>query len=145
MSQVYSKLLSSKGHGYPLWIPEPNENLSYEYRQRGVSIGDIGIITPHGGFDFLFNVYELANHPIHVNGVPEGFVRLDLDQGDVFKQSYMHPPGAIVSTGHTFKGALGVEGSSKAAPSVNFLTLFFSSRFHCSTFKNPPIWCWHYL
>ena len=138
MSQVYSKLLSGKGHGYPLWIPEPNENLSHEYRQRGVSIGDVGIITPDGGFDFLFNVYLLANNPIHINGVPEGFLKLDLDQGDVFKQSYMHPPGAIISTGQAFKCALGVEGSSKAAPSVNFLTLVFRRIFIVLPLRIPP-------
>ena len=97
MSRIYHRLLSNEGHGHPLWIPEPNENLSYEYRQRGVSIGDVGIITCNGGFDFLFNICLPATDPINRGGVPEGFVPVILDATDVVKERFRFPPGATIS------------------------------------------------
>ncbi len=53
---IYTKLLLRRGHGYPLWIPESDYNLPDAYRDKGVSVGDLGILTDDGGFDFLFNV-----------------------------------------------------------------------------------------
>lgn len=44
-------------------------------RQLGVSLGDVGILTPEGSFDYLFNIFHDAMHPINAAiGVPEGFV-----------------------------------------------------------------------
>ncbi|KIM79237.1 hypothetical protein PILCRDRAFT_36666, partial [Piloderma croceum F 1598] len=42
--------------GYPLWYPDLDENLPATYREHGVRIGDVGIITEGGQFDFIFNV-----------------------------------------------------------------------------------------
>jgi hypothetical protein len=55
-----------------LYIPEP-QSLPEEYRTRGASIGDVGSVTPEGAFDFLFNIYYPAAHPINANGVPDKF------------------------------------------------------------------------
>lgn len=142
MNQVYSKLLSSRGHGYPLYIPEPNENLPYEYRQRGISIGDVGIITSDGGFDFLFNVCLSATDPINNDNVPEGFVPLVLDQRDIFRQSHRHSPGAIISSARDFNSGLTVELSKGLL--VNFLKMIFLPDFNHLIFK-PPLRCWFYL
>jgi hypothetical protein len=46
-----------------------------EYRREGVSISDVGRVTPEGNFDFFFNIYLSADHPINAN-VPDGFVPL---------------------------------------------------------------------
>lgn len=35
-----------------------------------MAIGDVGIITPEGAFDFFFNVYLAPDHPINDNYVP---------------------------------------------------------------------------
>lgn len=61
------------GHGIPIWIPGPNENLSINYRKQGTSIGDVVYLTNDGALDFLFNVCHPADHLINSGGVPEGF------------------------------------------------------------------------
>ena len=72
-----------KKHGFPLWIPQPNLRLSCSYRRRGVSIGDVGIFTTGGGFDFLFNICLPVGHPSNPDELPEGFCRLQLKPADV--------------------------------------------------------------
>ncbi|KAJ7875184.1 hypothetical protein B0H14DRAFT_2279279, partial [Mycena olivaceomarginata] len=62
--------------GFPLYVPGPQQHLPEDYRRHGVGIGDVGRITPEGIFDFFFNIYLPADHPIHNNNVPENFVPL---------------------------------------------------------------------
>ncbi|KAF9025584.1 hypothetical protein BDZ89DRAFT_953712 [Hymenopellis radicata] len=38
-------------------IPEPDQSLPIEYRNRGIRVGDVGLMTEDCGFDFLFNVH----------------------------------------------------------------------------------------
>ncbi|KAF8954937.1 hypothetical protein BDZ97DRAFT_1927593 [Flammula alnicola] len=64
-------------HGSPLWIPEPNHFLDISYRRRGIDIGDVGIITEGGAFDFLFNICLSQDDPINAGIVPEGFSPLN--------------------------------------------------------------------
>ncbi|KAK0493414.1 hypothetical protein EDD18DRAFT_1108194 [Armillaria luteobubalina] len=60
---LYTKLLLSQGHGYPLWIPEPDYSLPSAFFEKGICVGDVGIIRNDGGFDFIFNVFLEADHP----------------------------------------------------------------------------------
>jgi len=55
-SEAYRLLLLEK-LGYPLWYPDLDENLPATYREHGIRIGDVGIITGAGQFDFKFNVH----------------------------------------------------------------------------------------
>ncbi|KAF7356195.1 hypothetical protein MVEN_00950900 [Mycena venus] len=71
----YSNQLLRQGRGFPLYFPGPQINLAAEYRRTGVAIGDVGRVTPEGSFDFFFNIYLPANHPINAN-IPEDFVPL---------------------------------------------------------------------
>jgi len=57
--------------------------LSRSYRRQGVSIGDVGIFTSDGGFDFLFNVCLPAGHSSNPNELPEGFSCVLLNPADV--------------------------------------------------------------
>ncbi|KAK0196351.1 hypothetical protein F5146DRAFT_1011186 [Armillaria mellea] len=70
---VYTKLLLARGHGYPLWIPEPDYTLPPEYIDKGICVGDVVIIRDDGGFDFLFNIFLEADHPINRDRVPPRF------------------------------------------------------------------------
>lgn len=64
-----------RNRGYPLWIPSPNMLLPVCNRASGVRIGDVGIITPEGGFSFFFNVCYEATHPINASRrLPPDFV-----------------------------------------------------------------------
>ena len=74
---IYQRHLELKGHGFPLWIPSANRNLSNEYRRTGVRIGDVGIITPNGGFSFLFNICLPHDDPVNPPVLPEHFSPID--------------------------------------------------------------------
>lgn len=75
--EVYVDIMITKNRGFPLWIPSPSTSLPPEYRLTGVSIGDVGVLTPEGGFDILFNIFADANDPINANsGLADSFTPL---------------------------------------------------------------------
>ena len=71
--------------GIPLWIPQPDMQLPIPYRAKGVCIGDVGLVTALGGFDFLFNICRARDDPINPQTLPDNFVPVDppLDPTDV--------------------------------------------------------------
>lgn len=82
---IYERQLLQKKHGFPLWIPQPNTELPESYQQTGTSIGDVGLITSYGAFDYLFNICLDANHPSNPEVLPEDFSPLSLSSADVRK------------------------------------------------------------
>jgi hypothetical protein len=100
----YSIQLLYQGRGFPLYVPGPRVNLPVQYRREGVAIGDVGRIAPEGNFDFFFNIYLPAEHPINAN-VPEGFVPLspydliDVDHSDFDPGNYVASPSIQEITG----------------------------------------------
>ena len=97
-SQIYARLLLPRGYGYPLWRPDPNSLLSQEYRSEGVNVGDVGIITSDGSFDFLFNICVSRDHPINHRGVPDGFVPVDPATLELDREPLFHHPRTNVSS-----------------------------------------------
>lgn len=96
-----------------MWIPEPNKALPQAYRERGVSIGDVGIITEDGQFDYLFNICEDEDHPVNGGSVaqrstrqarnnlrtPAGFRPVMLDPNvDIEEVEVLYPPGSDISS-----------------------------------------------
>jgi hypothetical protein len=69
-NEIYERHLREKGRGHPLWIPQPNMALPIAYRAQGVRIGDVGIFTDDGGFDFLFNICVPIDDPINPRELP---------------------------------------------------------------------------
>ncbi|KAF9059485.1 hypothetical protein BDP27DRAFT_468492 [Rhodocollybia butyracea] len=97
-SELYSQLLLPKKRGYPLWYPAPSENLPYEYRTAGISIGDVGYLNRNGAFNYLFNVCCSADHPVNAAGVPDGFQRLDVDPRNVDDLEQHYKPASFVAS-----------------------------------------------
>ncbi|KAJ7180866.1 hypothetical protein C8R46DRAFT_1211168 [Mycena filopes] len=112
----YCRQMWGRGRGCPMYVPGPQKNLPVEYRRTGIAIGDVGRITPEGGFDFFFNIYRPArNDPVNVR-VPEDFVPLSpYDPIDV--TVYDSDPGDYVST-PSIDEANG--GFSEPTPGGNF-------------------------
>ncbi|KAJ7017415.1 hypothetical protein C8F04DRAFT_1156523 [Mycena alexandri] len=96
-SEIYCNQLMRRRRGFPLYVPGPPENLPAEYRRHGVAIGDVGSITPEGIFDFYFNIYLPADHPINDNDVPENFYPL-IPYASKSLTSLVYDPGDSVST-----------------------------------------------
>ncbi|KAH6911892.1 hypothetical protein BKA70DRAFT_1422605 [Coprinopsis sp. MPI-PUGE-AT-0042] len=95
---VYERHLLQHRHGFPLWMPQPTADAPPSYDDKGVSVGDVGIITPSGGFDFLFNICLPAEHPNNAGGpLPEGFVPLLTQQKDI-TESDGHPLGSHIAS-----------------------------------------------
>ncbi|KAJ7929701.1 hypothetical protein B0H13DRAFT_1540946, partial [Mycena leptocephala] len=96
-SEIYCNQLVRRKRGFPLYVPGPQPNRPAEYQKTGVSIGDVGRITEEGIFDFFFNIYLPADHPINNNNVPENFAPLPhYSSEDVLDLPYR--PGDHVST-----------------------------------------------
>ncbi|KAJ6477783.1 hypothetical protein C8R45DRAFT_799845, partial [Mycena sanguinolenta] len=64
-SHLYSRLLLPKGHGYPLFRPQPFDDLPVELRRQGTTIGDVGVVTSDGSFDVIFNICRAADDPLN--------------------------------------------------------------------------------
>ncbi|KAF8969623.1 hypothetical protein BDZ97DRAFT_1754462 [Flammula alnicola] len=98
-SDIYYRHLAVKKRGYPLWLPEPNFYLPIQYQRKGIAVGDVGIITASGGFDFLFNICLPHDHIINLGRVPEGFTPLHpaFDLNDVRGQLEFRADSYITS------------------------------------------------
>ncbi|KZP22975.1 hypothetical protein FIBSPDRAFT_1015806, partial [Athelia psychrophila] len=106
-SQVYARQLFPMRFGYPLYYPEPLGNMSLELRKRGISIGDVGHVTPDGRFHFAFNIFTpQTNVAINRSGLPDGFREMTLVDDDISRFPNKHPE----------KSALKVEGKSTTSP-----------------------------
>ncbi len=123
---IYTKLLLRRGHGYPLWIPESDDNLPDVYRNKGVSVGDLGILTDDGGFDFLFNVCAEADDPVNQGHVPPQFQPLRISSSHAIRKIPFHRKNSSITSAHVSKMTIAVEGSAEMT-CVNALPLPFSS------------------
>ncbi|KAJ7094099.1 hypothetical protein C8R44DRAFT_645531 [Mycena epipterygia] len=123
--QSYTKLLASKGLGYPLWHPQPIDSLPSDYKKEGVRIGDVGYINDRGAFSFLFNIRCAADDPINLHfGVPDGFQKLDLDPArSVERIDVAFAPGSeiLTETVQTRHISFGVELSCSSAQGAALL------------------------
>ncbi|KAF8196290.1 hypothetical protein K438DRAFT_757411 [Mycena galopus ATCC 62051] len=97
-SQLYSRLLLPKGHGYPLFHPQPFDDLPLESRRVGTEIGDVGVVTSDGSFDPIFNICRAADDSLNRFGVPEGFERVNLCPEEITLRELYHLPGSNVSS-----------------------------------------------
>ncbi|KAJ7612343.1 hypothetical protein DFH06DRAFT_1484945 [Mycena polygramma] len=82
-----SQLLREK-RGFPLYIPH-SQNVPPEYQEHGITIGDVGSVTQDGEFDFYFNIFLPADHPINADNTPEDFSPMHpCNSKDIFHGNY---------------------------------------------------------
>jgi hypothetical protein len=69
------------------------------YRRKGVNIGDVGIITPSGGFSFLFNICLPPDDPINPPVLPDGFIPIHppIKPMDIREYSEFNPESYLAS------------------------------------------------
>lgn len=96
-SEIYRGHLLRHKRGFPLYVPGPQANHPAPYQEHGVAIGDVGTVTPEGIFEFFFNIFLPAEHPINANYTPDDFSpMMPYDLADVLHDSYN--PGHCVSS-----------------------------------------------
>lgn len=120
-SQVYARQLLSHAIGYPLFVPEPSVNLPIQLQERGVSIGDVGIIMPNGSFRFVFSVCTPADDPVNCFGVPHGFQQMHLDPLCIFLWPDMHKKGSELMSASMKKEDIDTSGGLKENECVKSL------------------------
>ena len=72
-AEAYSRSLLLSGNGFPVWYPGGDLGQSVDYLQKGLSIGDVGILDTERIFDFWFNIFLPLDDPIHSHSVPREF------------------------------------------------------------------------
>ena len=88
--KVYAQELLRRSHGFPLWYPEPT-------KFEEVEIGDVGFIN-EGRFYRLFNACREKHDPINKgNGVPDGFVPLEIPPNLLHRHDEYLSPGPVCS------------------------------------------------
>ncbi|KAJ7476173.1 hypothetical protein FB451DRAFT_268897 [Mycena latifolia] len=116
-SEIYCLQLLRQKRGFPLYVPEPQQNLPDEYQRTGVAIGDVGRVTSEGIFDFFFNIYLPPEHPINAN-IPEDFSPIPgYASIDVHRLHFV--PGNYVSSPSVQK--LEIDHSSNDFPGGEFM------------------------
>lgn len=121
-NSVYERHLLQPRRGFPLWMPQPSPDAPSSYEDKGVSVGDVGLITPGGGFDFLFNICLPAEHLNHAGReLPDGFVPLLTQQKDITDSEGQLPGSHIASSSVKHVSAMafectGAEGAVLALP-----------------------------
>ncbi|KAJ7612344.1 hypothetical protein DFH06DRAFT_152306 [Mycena polygramma] len=95
-SENYCSQMLHQKRGFPLYIPNP-QSLPAEYQEHGIAIGDVGSVTADGEFDFYFNIFLPAEHPINAGNTPEDFSPMhSFTAKDIFRRNY--GPGHYLST-----------------------------------------------
>ena len=92
-----------------------------ETRRTGIEIGDVGIVTPDGCFDVIFNICRTADDPVNRFGVPEAFEQIPLSNEDIRTELQYHQPGSIISNAIVNRQAR-AEGNARVFDSISIST-----------------------
>ncbi|KAJ7780196.1 hypothetical protein DFH07DRAFT_466373 [Mycena maculata] len=108
-SELYSRLLFPRRQGYPLFRPQPSDDLPEPVRKIGTEIGDVGVVTEFGCFDPIFNILRVADDPANRFGVPPGFEQASVDPKDIDARVLCHLPGTDISNTTVNKRRLDID------------------------------------
>ena len=98
--KIFASSLFASGHGYALFYPETMLELDDDFRNtRGISIGDVGVLSPGNQFIFAFNIFLPADHPYNKGNAPESFVPLDpLQDSEICTTTDYFPRGYVIAS-----------------------------------------------
>lgn len=91
-NMIYSRLLLPKGNGYPMYVPEPpdagsDHEQKKKYHDRGVDIGDVGVLRADGSFDFIFSI---CHTEVNFLGVPQGYESIQIRTEEIHSRDGYH-------------------------------------------------------
>ncbi|KAH9482314.1 hypothetical protein JR316_0004412 [Psilocybe cubensis] len=100
-SDIYCRILSMAGNGFPFW-PGSTPILREPYTRRTIEVGDVGYINQMGNFEFAFNLFLPSDDPLNQfnrNKLPEGYVPLDPPyESEISRIPGYYPPGSVIAT-----------------------------------------------
>lgn len=100
-TEIYASELVRLRYGHPLWYPEPTAE------DGEIKIGDVGYIQ-EGAFHRLFNATHGKGDVINKDGVPDGFVPLEMPR--VHVQSDLVRSGDALCSESTAKKSVSMQG-----------------------------------
>ena len=84
-------------YGFPLYFPQPKNSLPIEYQKHGIDIGDVGVITADGSFEYLFNIWRPRDDPLNPQDLPDDFDAFQRPLRRVSGQDVFDPCSALCS------------------------------------------------
>ncbi|KIM37486.1 hypothetical protein M413DRAFT_448532 [Hebeloma cylindrosporum] len=97
--QSYAHSLFAAGHGYPMYDTGTVSIVPKDYHSRGISIGDVGMLSDDGEFLFAFNIFLPSDHPYNEGKTPDSFAPLEpLDESEIHTMDEYFPRGAVIAS-----------------------------------------------
>ncbi|KIM37481.1 hypothetical protein M413DRAFT_30940 [Hebeloma cylindrosporum] len=98
--QSYVRSMFATGHGYPMYDAVTVARIPDDYKAvRGISIGDVGVLSHEGEFLFAFNIFLPSDHPYNKGRPPESFSPLEpLEESEIQTVDEYFPRGAVVTS-----------------------------------------------
>ncbi|KZP18196.1 hypothetical protein FIBSPDRAFT_745741 [Athelia psychrophila] len=120
--EVYARQLWPQKRGHPLIIPEPSTTLPPQFIDRGVGIGDVGIIK-NGSFLFVFSALAPVDDPVNYLGVPHNFQPFRPNERLFFEWPNMHQKGSELTSSSITKHNIAVDGGLTENPCAAVLNM----------------------
>ncbi|KDR69316.1 hypothetical protein GALMADRAFT_77705 [Galerina marginata CBS 339.88] len=143
-AETYSHALLLHGHGFPIWHPPGDIGKPVEYLQKGVRIGDVGVIDKDGIFDFRFNIFLTPDDPVHARSAPREFKPINppLHHSEVkYDPGYFKAGDVVASKGIEVTRHSEKEGAILVLPDgASREDLISTGRFHEYAKRNAPHW-----
>lgn len=95
---IYERSLITRGHGFPLWFPEP------DLKRGEIQVGDVGLKFP-GEFIRIFNTMKPEGDPVNKFGVPSNMSTLKVLDHQWSEKSNLMDPSPICSKATSVRSA----------------------------------------
>uniref|UniRef100_A0A8H7Y6S7 Uncharacterized protein n=1 Tax=Psilocybe cubensis TaxID=181762 RepID=A0A8H7Y6S7_PSICU len=92
-AETFTRAMLMLGHGTPIWEnPKVGDKI-------GISIGDVGMLSSNGYFEYCFNIFQPPTHPLQLN-CPKNLEQLSPypEASDIATTSMYFPPGTALTS-----------------------------------------------